>query len=84
MHETLSAGYIDNTDMGRGIGYPKLVSSTNMKYLAFQDISYFNSLCDLCRAENAGTTETLPSLDDYIAEITAFLRRDKPQPVEIL
>ena len=36
-------------------------------------------LRDFYRAENAGTTDSLPSLDDNVTEITVFLRRNKPQ-----
>ena len=36
-------------------------------------------LRELYMPENAGTTDALPSLDYYLAEIIAFLRRNKPQ-----
>lgn len=35
-------------------------------------------LRDVYRSENMGTTNLLPTLDDYVAEFTAFLRRIKP------
>lgn len=36
-------------------------------------------LRDVYRAENCGTTDSLPTLDDYVAEFTAFLRRNRPR-----
>lgn len=35
-------------------------------------------LRDVYRAENAGTTSQLPTLEDYVSEFTNFLRRNKP------
>lgn len=34
-------------------------------------------LRDIYKAENAGTTDLLPTLDDYVVEFTAYLRRNK-------
>ncbi|KAI0992344.1 hypothetical protein K3495_g15842, partial [Podosphaera aphanis] len=35
-------------------------------------------LRDVYKAENTGTMDTLPTLDDYVAEFTAYLRRNRP------
>ncbi|KAI0997602.1 hypothetical protein K3495_g10584 [Podosphaera aphanis] len=40
-------------------------------------------LRDLYKAENNGTTDALPSLDDFVAEFTAYLRRNKIQSTSL-
>lgn len=35
-------------------------------------------LRDVYKAENSGNTESIPTLDDYVSEFTAYLRRNRP------